>query len=112
MRPLRAYDSLMATTDNSRRVLSHLRKRQDIRRIAAVHGARNVRVFGSVARGEAGDSSDLDLLVEMSKGRTLLDLVALSDDLEDALGVEVDVVTEGSLSPYLRDRILAEAVVL
>lgn len=69
-------------------------------------------MFGSVRRGEATSSSDLDLLVDMSKDRSLFDLVALGDELEEALGVEVDVVTEGSLSPYLRDRILAEAVAL
>ncbi len=89
-----------------------LEGREDINRIAAAHGAQNVRVFGSVRRGEADSSSDLDLLVDMSEGRSLLDLVALGDELEMALGVEVDVVTEGSLSPYLRDRILAEAVAL
>lgn len=88
------------------------REREDINRIAAVHGARNVRVFGSVGRGEANSPSDLDLLVDMSEGRSLLDLVALGDDLEEALGVAVDVVTEKSLSPYLRDRILAEAASL
>jgi uncharacterized protein len=88
------------------------REREDINRIAAAHGARNVRVFGSVGRGEANSSSDLDLLVDMSEGRSLLDLVALGDDLEKALGVAVDVVTEKSLSPYLRDRILSEAVSL
>jgi uncharacterized protein len=86
--------------------------REDINRIAAAHGARNVRVFGSVGRGESSESSDLDLLVDMSEGRSLLDLVALGDDLAEALGVAVDVVTEKSLSPYLRDRILAEAVAL
>lgn len=86
--------------------------RGDIARIATAHGARNVRVFGSAGRGEAEPSSDLDLLVDMSEGRSLLDLVALSSELEDVLGVEVDVVTEGGLSPYLRDRILAEAVAL
>jgi predicted nucleotidyltransferase len=87
-------------------------EREDINRIAATHGARNVRVFGSVGRGEANDASDLDLLVDMSEGRTLFDLVALGADLEEALGVAVDVVTEKSLSPYLRDRVLAEAVSL
>jgi uncharacterized protein len=86
--------------------------RSDINRIAASHGARNVRVFGSVSRREASTASDLDLLVDMAEGRSLFDLVALSDELEKALGVDVDVVTEGSLSPYLRDRILAEAVAL
>jgi len=86
--------------------------RSEIARIAAAHGARNVRVFGSAGRREAGPASDLDLLVEMSEGRNLFDLIALSNELEDALGLEVDVVTEGGLSPYLRDRILDEAVAL
>jgi predicted nucleotidyltransferase len=86
--------------------------RESINRIALAHGADNVRVFGSRGRHEAAESSDLDLLVDMADGRSLFDLVALTDELEDALGVEVDVVTEGGLSPYLRDRILAEAVVL
>lgn len=86
--------------------------RAEIHRIAAAHGARNVRVFGSVPRGEANAGSDLDLLVDMTAGRSLFDLVALSDELEEALGIDVDVVTEGSLSPYLRDRIMAEAVAL
>lgn len=89
-----------------------LKARSEINRIAAAHGARNVRVFGSVSRGEADSNSDLDLLVDMAEGRSLFDLVALGDELEEALGFEVDVVTEGSLSPYLRDRILAEAVAL
>lgn len=88
------------------------REREDINRIAAAHGARNVRVFGSVGRGDVSDSSDLDLLVDMSEGRSLFDLVALGADLEDALGVDVDVVTEKSLSPYIRDRVIAEAVAL
>jgi predicted nucleotidyltransferase len=97
--------------DSSSSVLAP-RKREEVNRIAAAHGARNIRVFGSVGRGEAGSSSDLDLLVDMTEGRSLFDLVALGDDLEEALGVAVDVVTEKSLSPYLRDRILAEAVSL
>jgi predicted nucleotidyltransferase len=88
------------------------RGREEINRIAAAHGARNVRVFGSVGRGKSGDSSDLDLLVDMAEGRSLFDLVALGADLEEALGVDIDVVTEKSLSPYLRDRVLAEAVSL
>jgi predicted nucleotidyltransferase len=68
-------------------------ERRDINRIAAAHGARNVRLFGSVRRGESSASSDLDLLVDLSEGRSLLDLVALGDDLEEALGRAVDVVT-------------------
>lgn len=63
-------------------------------------------------RGNRAASSDLDLLVDMTEGRTLFDLIALSNDLEESLGVEVDVVTEASLSPYMRDRVLAEAVAL
>ena len=86
--------------------------RAEIHRIATAHGAQNIRIFGSMSRGEANSASDLDLLVEMGEGRTLFDLVALSNELEDALGVDVDVLTEGSLSPYLKDRILAEAVSL
>lgn len=85
--------------------------RPEIARIASVHGASNVRVFGSAGRGDAA-AADLDLLVDMSEGRSLFDLVALSDELEEALGVAVDVLTEGGLSPYLRDSILAEAVAL
>jgi predicted nucleotidyltransferase len=87
-------------------------RRDEILRIAAKHGASDVRVFGSVARGEAGPESDLDVLVRLEPGRSLLDLCALGDELEDALGCRVDVVTEAAISPYLRDRILAEAVAL
>ena len=85
--------------------------REDIRRIATAHGAGNVRVFGSTGHGEQG-ASDLDLLVDMAEGRTLFDLIALSNDLEDSLGVEVDVVTEASVSPYMRHHVLDEAVAL
>ncbi|HEX2265862.1 MAG TPA: nucleotidyltransferase domain-containing protein [Solirubrobacterales bacterium] len=67
---------------------------------------------GLSAGGEHDASSDLDLLVDMAEGRSLFDLIALSNDLEESLGVEVDVVTEASLSPYMRDRVLDEAVAL
>lgn len=86
--------------------------REDVRRIAAARGATNVRVFGSVGFGEQSASSDLDLLVDMAEGRTLFDLIALSNDLEKRLGVKVDVITEASLSPYVRDRVLDGAVAL
>ena len=81
-------------------------------RIAAAHGASNVRVFGSVGRGERGALSDLDLLVDMAEGRSLFDLIALSNDLQESLGINADVLTEASLSPYIRDRVLDEAVAL
>lgn len=84
-------------------------KREEILRIAARHDARNVRVFGSFARGEAGADSDLDLLVEFEPGRSLLDQADLIADLEALLGRKVDVVTEGSLYWLLRRRILKEA---
>jgi len=80
--------------------------------LAAHHGLRRVRVFGSVARGEAGAGSDLDLLVDVDPGRSLLDLVAFWQELEELLGHRVDVITDGGISPYLRDRIYAEAVPL
>jgi hypothetical protein len=86
--------------------------RQDILRLAVTHGARNVRLFGSVARGEAGIESDVDMLVSMEPGRTLLDLVGLWQDLERLLGRSVDLLSDGGLSPYLRDRILVEAIAL
>jgi predicted nucleotidyltransferase len=84
-------------------------KRDAILRIAAKRGAYNVRVFGSVARGEAGEGSDIDLLVEFEPGRSLLDHAALVLDLEDILGHKVDIVTEKGLYWLLRRRILKEA---
>lgn len=83
-------------------------KRPDILKIAASHGASNVRVFGSAALGEDRPGSDLDLLVEMEAGRSLLDLVGLGQDLEDLLHTKVDVLTDASIHPALRARILAD----
>lgn len=84
-------------------------KREEILRIATRHGARNVRVFGSVARGEAGEQSDIDLRVEFEPGRSLLDHAALVVDLEELLAGRVDVVSEEGLYWLLRRRILKEA---
>lgn len=77
--------------------------------IAAKHGASNIRVFGSVARGEADTESDVDFLLTLEKGRTLLDLSGLRLDLMDLLHLEVDVVTEGGVKRYLRAHIHEEA---
>ena len=81
----------------------------EILRIAHMRGANNVRVFGSRARGDARPDSDLDLLVTLEPNRSLLDLVAIKQDLEDLLDWTVEVVTENGLSPYLRDSVIAEA---
>lgn len=88
------------------------RRRTEILSLAEEHGARRVSVFGSVARGEAGPDSDVDLLVEVEPGRSLLDLGGLLTDLEEALGCRVEVVTEKALHWYIRDRVLREAVPL
>lgn len=87
-------------------------KREDILRIAARHGARNIRIFGSVARGEADSGSDLDVLVDMEPGRSLFDLGGLLMELQELLGCRVDVVTERGLRPRIRERVLREAVPL
>ena len=85
-------------------------KRDAILALAARHGARNVRLFGSVSRGEAGPQSDVDILVDLEPGRSLFDLGGLLMDLEDLLGRKVDVVTEKGLHWYIRDKVLKEAV--
>jgi predicted nucleotidyltransferase len=87
-------------------------RRSEILDRASQHGARNVRVFGSAARGDAGPASDVDLLVEMEPGRSLLDFVGLWQELEDLLGLKVDLVSDRGISPYLREQILSEAVAL
>jgi predicted nucleotidyltransferase len=84
-------------------------KRHDILRIAARYGARNLRVFGSVARGDDSDQSDVDLLVDMDLDGSLLDVVGLGQDLEELLDRKVDVLTTASLHSAIRDRILAES---
>ncbi len=87
-------------------------KRQEIIDIAAKHGAYNVRIFGSVARGEADEQSDVDMLVELAPGRSLFDLGGVLMDLENLLGCKVDVVTERGLRKRIRERVLKEAVPL
>jgi len=87
-------------------------KREEILRIAARHGAVNIRVFGSVARGDARPDSDVDFLVDLEPGRSLLDLGGLLMDLQDLLHRSVDVVTENGLHWYIHDRVIKEAVSL
>lgn len=86
--------------------------RNEILAIAARHGARNVRLFGSVARGEADERSDIDLVVDFDPERSLLDHAALSLELQELLGREVDVVSGRGLKPSIRERVMAEAVPL
>lgn len=89
-----------------------LEKREEILRIAAKHGAGKVRVFGSVARGNADEQSDVDLLVEFDPDRSLLDHAALMLELQDLLGCKVDVVSDRGIKPRVRERVLREAVPL
>jgi hypothetical protein len=88
------------------------RRRHEILAIASAHGASNVRVFGSVARGEQDDDSDLDLIVDMDEDRSLFDLGGLAFDLEELLGCAVDIGLDDSFDAPLRERVLAEAVAL
>ena len=87
-------------------------KREDILRVASNRGASNIRVFGSVARGEADSKSDIDLLVDLEPGRSLFDLGGLLMDLQDLLGHKVDVVTARGLRDRIRERVLNEAIPL
>lgn len=85
-------------------------KREEILRIAESHGASNLRIFGSAARGEAGPESDVDFLVDFERGTSLMDHAALLVDLETLLGRRVDVVTESGLKERIRSRVLMEAI--
>ena len=84
-------------------------KREQLLALAAARGASRLRVFGSVARGQDREGSDVDLLIDMPEGSSLLQIVGLQQDIQDALGIEVDLCTERELHPELRPRILAEA---
>jgi hypothetical protein len=87
-------------------------KRDEILGIAARHGVRNVRVFGSVARGDACPESDVDFLIELEDGRSLLDISCFWQEIEDLLGCDVDVVESEGLHWYIKDRVLSEAMPL
>lgn len=104
---LLSHNRDMVTLDTLR-----VERREEILRLAARRGARSLRVFGSVARNEANENSDLDLLVVWEPGRSLMDHAGLVQDLQDLLGVKVHVGTEKSLHWYVRGRILGEATPL
>ena len=90
--------------------IDELRSRtSEILSAAARHGASDVRVFGSILHGDERPDSDIDLLVKVEAGRSLLDIIGLEQELEELLGRRVEVLTAGGLSPYLEQRILAEA---
>ena len=97
----------------TQKLMDRLREKlEDIMRIAESNGARNLKVFGSVARGEEGPESDIDLLVEMEPERNLLDMGRLLMDLQDFLGCKVDIVGPEGLHWYIRKKVLSEAVTL
>lgn len=84
-------------------------EREQILQIANRYGAKRLRLFGSVPRGESTDKSDVDILVEFEPERSLLDHIALIQDLEELLGCKVDVVNEKALHWYIRDKVIKEA---
>jgi uncharacterized protein len=87
-------------------------RRHEILSVAFRHGARNVRVFGSVARGDDRPDSDIDLLIDVERGRSLLDVIGFEQELSQLIGRRVEVLTVAGLSPYLQRRILDEAASL
>lgn len=103
----------MSKADRTTKLPAALDKRRDeILRLATRHGARNVRVYGSAARGEAGPDSDIDIVVDLEPGRTLLDLGGLQMDLQDLLGRPVDLKTTSGLREDVRKRVVEQAVPL
>ncbi len=89
-----------------------MERRENILKIAKAHGATNIKIFGSYAHGDEQPGSDIDLLVELEPGRSLLDIIAIKQDIEDMINRRVDVVTAGALSPYIREEIMKEAIAL
>ncbi len=87
-------------------------RRQEILYLATRHGAKHIRVFGSIARGEADEQGDVDFLVDMEPGRSLMDMGGLLMDLQELLGCKVDVISEKGLRTRIRDRVLEEAIPL
>ncbi len=93
--------------------LNDLRKeREQIKKVAQKYGASNIRVFGSISRGEEGPESDIDFLVDFEADRSLFDLVRLKLELEELLGYKVDLVTEKAMHRLIASRVLKEAIPL
>ncbi len=104
------YRGFLSNTNKSPRYdLAMALNTELIKRIARRHGASNVRIFGSYLHGTQKEESDIDLLIDLDPGRGLFDLVALKRDLKNEIGQHVDVVTEGALSPYMREDTLRDA---
>jgi len=76
------------------------------------HDAKKIEIFGSYARGEQKETSDLDVIVEFEKRKSLLGLVGIEQELEDHLGIKIDLLTEASISPYLMEKIKKESKVI
>jgi predicted nucleotidyltransferase len=89
-----------------------LKRREEIIAVGRRYGASNIRIFGSVARGDATEASDLDLIVRLEPGRSLFDLGGLLMDLRDLLGIKVDVISENGIRDRWRDHLMAESVPL
>jgi len=85
---------------------------EKVNSILTSHGAKKISIFGSYARGEAHPESDIDIMVEFAERKSLLDIVGIEQELSEALGIKVDLLTEKSISPYLVDRIKKEMVVI
>ncbi|MCD6595428.1 nucleotidyltransferase family protein [bacterium] len=83
-----------------------------IKELGSIYGITSIQIFGSYANGTQEPGSDLDLLVTIEEGRDLLDIIGFKLDVEELLGIDVDVVTENALSPYFREEVLKEAVAI
>ena len=103
-------DFVMLNTSKKILTLESIRKkRNEIKQITSQHGAHHIRVFGSIANHTSNANSDVDFLIDLDKGRSLIDLGGLKMDLQKLLGCKVDLVTENGLHWYLKEKILQEA---
>ena len=104
----------MAAPSNQETSLSQrlLDAREEVLAVAHRHGARNLRIYGSVARGQDRPGSDLDLLVDLERGCSLLEVIALRQELEALLNCQVDLAEAAQLHPLIRDQVIAQATAL